>query len=420
MIDLDLFGEIFSTMRRNGMRTALTAIGVFWGVLLLIVMVGFGNGLATGTRNSMSGLVTNSMYIWGQRTSVPYRGQSPGRFVRMTMDDVKALQPLPGVDVVAPRVSLGGRRASQSVTRGDKTGTFEVMGDTPDYLRLQPMDIQGRFINQIDMTRKRKVTVIGSRVAEVLFPGGDEPIGESIKIKGIDFMVVGVFKTRQTGERGARHAATVYTPLSTFQKALSSSPYIHYMAVLSTENVRAGAIEEDVVALLRKRHRVAPTDKEAIGSFNADAEVQKIVSLFQGISLLVYLVGGATLFAGLVGVSNIMMVSVRERTREIGIRKAIGATPRSVVAQIVLESMALASVAGYLGLVLGVALLELVGAALRSGAETSQTTMFAPPEVSLATAVVATVAVAFGGGLAGLFPALHAARIRTVMALRDE
>ncbi|RLB66139.1 MAG: ABC transporter permease [Deltaproteobacteria bacterium] len=419
MIDLDLFGEIFSTLRRNAMRTALTAIGVFWGVLLLIVMVGFGNGLETGTRNSMSGLVTNSMYIWGQRTSVPYRGQSPGRFVRMTMDDVKALQPLPGVDVVAPRVSLGGRRATQSVTRGEKTGSFEVMGDTPEYLRLQPMDIHGRFVNHIDMVRKRKVTVIGSRVAEVLFPGGDEPIGQSIKIKGIDFMVVGVFRTRQTGERGARHAATVYTPLTTFQKALSSSPHIHYMAVLSTPDVRAGAIEQEVVALLRKRHRVAPNDKEAIGSFNADAEVQKIGNLFRGISLLVYLVGSATLFAGLVGVSNIMMVSVRERTREIGIRKAIGATPRTVMAQIVLESMALASVAGYLGLVLGVGLLELVGAAMGSGPATSKT-MFAPPEVTLTTAVVATVAVALGGGLAGLFPALHAARIRTVMALRNE
>ncbi len=419
MFDLDLFGEILSTLRRNPLRTALTAIGVFWGVLLLILMVGFGNGLETGTRNSMSGLVTNSMYIWGQRTSVPYRGQSPGRFVRLTMDDVEALKPLRGVDVVAPRVSLGGRRATQSVTRGEKTGTFEVMGDTPEYLRLQPMDIRGRFVNQIDMARKRKVAVIGSRVAEVLFPGGEEPIGEAIKIKGIDFLVVGVFHTRQTGERGARHSATVYTPLSTFQKALSSSPYIHYMAVLSTADVRAGAIEQDVVALLRKRHRVAPNDKEAIGSFNADAEVQKVVSLFQGISLLVYLVGGATLFAGLVGVSNIMMVSVRERTREIGIRKAIGATPRSVTAQIVLESMALATAAGYLGLVLGVGLLELVGAAMGSGTDTSPT-LFAPPEVTLTTAVVATVAVALGGGLAGLFPALHAARIRTVMALRDE
>lgn len=419
MFDFDLFGEILSTLRRNAVRSALTAIGVFWGVLLLIVMVGFGNGLETGTRSSMSGLVTNSMYIWGQRTSVPYRGQSPGRYVKLKMEDAEAVATVPGVAVVAPRVSLGGRRAGNTVRRGDKSDSFTVMGDTPEYLRLQPMDVRGRFINRLDMTRRRKVAVIGSRVAEVLFPGGEEPIGDTIQIKGIEFMVVGVFHTRQTGERGARHAATVYTPLTTFQKALSSSPRISYMAVLSHESVRAGAIEEGVVALLRNRHRVAPDDKQAIGSFNADAELQKVQSLFGGISLLIYLVASATLVAGLVGVSNIMMVSVRERTREIGIRKAIGATPRTVVSQIVLESMALASAAGYLGLVLGVGLLELVGAAMGPGGGTDKS-LFAPPEVTLATAVMATIAVAVGGGLAGLFPALHAARINTVMALRDE
>jgi putative ABC transport system permease protein len=419
VVDFDRFEEVIGTLRRNLLRTTLTAIGVFWGVFLLIVMVGMGNGLESGTKKSMSGLATNSMYIWGQRTGVPYLGMSPGRQIKLTMEDADALVLIDGVRTVAPRVSLGGRRSTQAVTRGSKSGDFTVMGDTPDYLAVQPMDVRGRFINRLDMDRRRKVAVVGSRVVKLLFgPEASDPIGESIQIRGIDFTIVGVFDTTQTGDQGERHAGTVYTPLTTFQKALNPWPYVHYFAVLSEPDVRAIEIEDQVKQVLGKRHRVSPSDKQAIGSFNADAEYQKIMNLFQGIALLILLVAGATLMAGLVGVSNIMMVSVRERTREIGIRKAIGATPRAVVGQIVSEAVALASVAGYLGLVAGVGLLELVGAAMDSGPESKS--MFAAPEVTLTTAIVAAVAVAIGGGIAGLFPALHAARINTVTALRTE
>lgn len=422
MIDLDRFQEIGQTMRRNALRTILTAVGVFWGVFLLVVMVGFGNGLEDGTRKSMSSLATNSLYIWGGRTSVPYRGNTPGRFVRLTLEDAQSLATLDGVRVVAPRVSLGGRRSSQAVTRGKKSDAFGVMGDTPQYLAVEPMTIEGRFINHLDMEGRRKVAVIGERVREVLFEKGEDPIGEQINITGVDFMVVGVFQTDQDGDRGARHAATIYTPLTTFQKALSNEPYIQYVAVLGDHDIRAGQIEETLVDHLKARHRVSPDDSEAIGSFNADAEFQKIVNLFKGIKALIFIVAGATLVAGLVGVSNIMMVSVRERTREIGIRKAMGATPATVLGQVVLEAVVLASAAGYLGLVAGVAMLELVGVVMAgAGAGSSQgSSMIAPPSIGLTTAVMAALAVALGGGLSGLFPAMHAARINVVTALRDE
>ncbi len=420
MFDLDRFAEILSTMRRNAMRTTLTAIGVFWGVFLLVLMVGFGNGLEQGTQRNMSGMATNSLFIWGDRTSVPYRGQVPGRYVRLTLDDALAIGKLEGVSVVAPRVSLGGRRASNAVTRGGKSGSFQVMGDMPDYVRVRPMTLKGRFINKLDIRKRRKVAVIGARVAEVLFSKGQDPIGETIQIKGTDFLVVGVFKSDRSGERAARQEATVHTPLTTFQKALTKWPYINYIAVLGKPDVRAGSIEPKLVEVLRKRHRVAPDDKQAIGSFNVDKEVQKVNNVFLAISLLIYLVAGATLIAGLVGVSNITMVSVRERTREIGIRKSIGATPSAVVGQIVLEAVVLACVAGYLGLVCGVGLLELIGLLMGSGQSADSSSAFAPPVVTLTTAIVATVAVAFGGAIAGFFPALHAARIRTVAALRDE
>jgi putative ABC transport system permease protein len=418
VLDFDRFEEVLGSLRRNLLRTTLTAIGVFWGVLLLIVMVGMGNGLETGAKKSMSGLATNSMYIWGQRTSVPFQGMSPGRRVRLTLEDAEALGKMEGVRLVAPRVSLGGRRSTQAVTRGTKTGNFTVMGDTPEYLIVQPMEIRGRFVNKLDMDRCRKICVVGTQVVKELFgKDAEDPIGDTIQVRGIEFTIVGVFETNQTGDRGERHASTIYTPLTTFQKALNPWPFIHYMAVLSVPEVRAGAIENDVKMLLHDRHKVSAKDKQAIGSFNADAEYQKLMSLFRGIAWLILVVAGATLMAGLVGVSNIMMVSVRERTREIGIRKAIGATPRAVIGQIVTEAIVLASVAGYLGLVAGVGLLELVGAAMAGGGGKS---MFAAPEVSLATAVVAALAVAFGGGIAGLFPALHAARINTVAALRSE
>ncbi len=418
MFDLDLFLEVLQTLQRNALRTTLTAVGVFWGVFLLIVMVGFGNGLETGAREGMMGSITNSLFMWGQRTSVPFAGLTPGRRVRLTLEDVHALEMVPGVAIVAPRVSLGGRRSSQNVTRGRKTGSFSVVGDVPAYLQVKPMEIHGRFINQLDMLGRRKVAVIGSRVQELLFPGGEEPIGKTFKVRGVDFMVVGVFQTSTSGDRGARDAATIYTPLTTFQKALSRNEYINYLAVVSDDQVPAGSIEDELKDVIRKRHRIAPSDKQAIGSWNMDDEMKKLTSLFSGISLLIYIVGSATLMAGLVGVSNIMMVSVRERTREIGIRKAIGATPITVVSQIVLEAVALASVAGYMGLVMGVGLLEAVGHFM--GQTPGEGSMFAPPEIKLATAAIAALAVAVGGGLAGLFPALHAARIRTVIALKDD
>jgi putative ABC transport system permease protein len=418
MLDLDHWHEILSTLRRNALRTALTAIGVFWGVFMLIVMVGFGNGLERGVHKSMSGLATNSIYIWGQRTSVPYDGLSPGRYVGLTIEDAESLYEIAGVTLVAPRVSLGGRRSASVVTRNGKSGDFSVMGDLPAYLQVQPMTfLEGRFLNELDVRKTRKVAVIGTRVAEGLFNPGEPVVGGSISIKGIEFVVVGLFASRQTGDRGEDHAATVYTPLTTFQRALSPSrKHVDYIAVLSDAGTRGGDIEGSLVRSLGKRHRVSPEDKQAIGSFNADEEFQKIVGLFTGISLLIWLVGSVTLLAGFVGVSNIMMVSVRERTREIGIRKAIGATPRVIVGQIMLESTVLTSVAGYLGLVVGVGVLEIIGRFV--GGDGAG--MFDVPEVSLATALVATAAVSVGGAVAGMFPALRAVSIRTVTALREE
>jgi putative ABC transport system permease protein len=368
----------------------------------------------------MAGLVTNSLYVWGDRTSLPFRGLTPGRFVNLTSTDAVALeQSIPGIEAVAPRVSLSSRGGADLVTHGDRSGSFNVSGDLPTYIRIQPeLVAEGRFLNQLDVDRARKVVVIGAHVVEVLFPGHESPIGQSLRIKGTDFMVVGVVHPSAKGDRGDRLANTIHTPLSTFQAVLRPGPYVQNLAVL----LRPGASSDDVEKQIRDKlgalHHFAPEDKQAVETWNTEKEFSKIDGLFKGISLLIWFVGAVTLAAGIIGVSNIMAISVRERTREIGVRRAIGATPWSIVSQLLKESTFLTSVAGVLGLVSGFGLLELVGALMRSGG--GGKSMFTPPTADFGVAVAATAAVIAGGALAGLFPALHAVRVRPVVALRDE
>jgi len=421
MFDLDGWQEILSTLRSNVLRTVLTAVGVFWGVFMLIAMVGFGNGLQSGVHKEMGGLAEKSVFVWGDRMTLPYAGIQPGKWIEITRADGTALESqIPDIDVVAPRASLNGRGQGDVVTRGDKSGAFSIMGDVPSYLRIQPEVItSGRFIDQLDIDRHRKVAVIGNRVAEILFPPGKEPVGESIRIRGMDFLVVGVFHTEIVGDRGDRFANTIHTPLSTFQQVLNPVPWVTNLAVLVRPNGDTDAVDHRIHEILARRHRVSVDDTEAIGTWNAEKEFQKTENLFKGISLLIWIVGTVTLIAGIVGVSNIMMISVRERTRELGIRRAIGATPWSVVAQVLKESMSLTAFAGYLGLVAGVGILEVVSSFMRSMGKGAPR-MFDPPHADLRVAIAATIAVMVGGALAGLFPALHAVRVRPVVALRDE
>ncbi len=421
MFDLDQWQEIFSTMRRNALRTGLTAVGVFWGVLMLVVMVGFGNGLETGVQKDMAGIATNSFYVWGGRTSIPFEGMQPGKWVEIRSTDAPLLlAAVPEIEAIAPRASLGGRGGALLVVRKERSGSFTINGDVPDLRRIQPMlMLHGRFLNELDMEKRRKVAVIGENVLAGLFAPGEDPIGESIEIKGSDFIVIGVFRSPATGDRADRLANTVHTPLSTFQQSLRPTLDVNSFAVLVREGASAEATLERVQEELRRIHRVAPDDKQALGAWNAEAEFQKINGLFRGIRALITFVGTVTLLAGIIGVSNIMMISVRERTREIGIRRAIGATPFAVLSQIVKESTVLTALAGAVGLMTGVVALELIGAFMRQ-AVSDKPSMFDPPHAEFRVALIATLVVIIGGGLAGLIPALQALRVRPVVALRDE
>jgi putative ABC transport system permease protein len=422
MFDLDQWQEIISTLRRSLLRTTLTAIGVFWGVLMLMIMVGFGNGLEGGVRRDFAGLATNSIYVWGDKTSIPFGGMQPGKFVQLTRADAAALESIiPEIDAIAPRVQLGGRNGQDLVTRGDRSGPFNVSGDVPAYIRVQPCEItKGRFLNALDIERRRKVAVIGHGVEEVLFRGGEDPIGKSIQIKHTEFIVVGVFTTPAQGDRGERLANTIHTPLTTFQQSLRPEPWVNNFAVLVKPGADTEQVEKRVKDELARLHRFSPDDKEAVGVWNTEKEFSKITGLFTGISLLIWVVGSVTLAAGIIGVSNIMMISVRERTREIGIRRAIGATPFSIVTQILKESTLLTSLAGYLGLAAGVGALEAIGSLMKASSGPGSPSMFDPPTADFRVAMAATLVVIAGGALAGFFPALYAVRIRPVVALRDE
>lgn len=423
MIDIDRWQEIWGTLRRNRLRAALTACGVFWGIFMLIVMLGFGHGLREGVRRGMAGFASNSMYVWPQRTSMPHDGLAPGRFVRLTLDDAEAVRAgVRGIQVVAPRNELGGgRRGTANVHRGGKTGSFRVAGEISEIQRIQPVILEaGRFLNPLDLGERRKVAVIGHGVREQLFGPDEDPIGASLAVRGAYFMVVGVFRSPQTGDEAERHNTTLFIPLTTYSGAFGSGERVGNFAILADDGVPSSRVEADVLALLGRRHHVHPDDRQAFGSFNADREVRKISGLFDAIQLVIWFVGVVTLIAGVIGVSNIMLIVVKERTREIGVRKAVGATPASIILQIVQESTALTGVAGCVGLMFGVTVLELVGLMMDSLPPGQQPSMFARPEVDVTVAAAATAVLVVFGALAGVLPARHAVNIKPVEALRDE
>lgn len=415
MFDIDKWAEILGTIRKHKMRTALTAFGVFWGIFMLIVLLGSGKGFENGVVQGFD-IARNAVFMWSQRTSEPYMGLKPGRFIKFTTDDVAAIREnILEVEVVAPRNDLGGG----SVTRGIKTGAFQVFGDYPDFFKVKPMSIvSGRFINDIDIKERRKVAIIGTEVQRTLFKDDENPIGEYIKIKGISFKVVGIFKTAGRGEDIRQDAQTIFLPHSAMIQAFNQGNRIYWFAFTPKEGVEAKVMEDKIKVLLAQRHKVAPNDLKAIGSANVEEEFKRVQGLFLGIAGFSWLVSIGTIIAGIVGVSNIMLIIVKERTKEIGIRKALGATPFSIISLIIQESVVITSFAGYIGLLCGIGLMETVGYLMRK--YEVQMDFFAPPEVNLTVAVSAVIFLVFTGALAGLIPAAKAAAVNPVVALKDE
>lgn len=409
--------ELVGTLARNPVRTGLTAAGVAWGMFLLVLLTGFGAGLEGGVRQSLGRRATNAVFFWGRTTSLPFGGLRPGRPVDFDNSDTQAiLENIDGIAHLAPRNQLGGWRGASAVQLGTLSTSASVTGEVPDYAHIQPMALlAGRYVNDRDLEERRRVAVVGVQVAEEL--GGPESapediVEELISIDGSWFTVVGVFRSRLGGEDGERVEQGVHLPLTTFQQSFRMGERVRWYAVAGTPERSAEALEAEVRALLGARHRVHPDDRPAIGSRNGEAQYRRMQATFAGIRGFVLLVGAMTLLAGAFGVTNVMLVSVGERTGELGLRRALGATRAQVRGMILRESLLLTVVAGQVGLLAGVGVLEL--ARVWQSAESP----LGAPHVDAPLVVVAAVLMAGAGLVAGHLPASRAAAISPVEALR--
>ncbi len=411
--DIDRFREIIDTLTRNKTRSFLTGFGVFWGVFMLVALLGGGQGLKELLQSNFEGFATNSAIIFAQPTTKPYAGFRKERQWNMVYNDVERLKrQVPELETVSPMLSHWGGNA----THGDKKTECTMKGVMPDYRNVEaPLLFYGRFINDMDIQNNRKVCVIGKRVYKELFPGGGDPCGQRICVDNIYYDVVGVDYSAGNMNINGRSETSVVVPFTMMQKAYALGDNVHLMCVTAKPGITMSSITQKMRSVIAKAHQIDPTDEKAVTVFNTEVMFGMLDNLFSGVNFLILLVGIGTLLAGAIGVSNIMMVTVRERTIEIGIRRAIGATPKNILGQIITESVILTAVAGMSGILFAVMILEM----LELG-NTTDGIVAAHFQVQFWTAVGATILLAVLGVLAGLAPAVRAMSIKPVDAMRDE
>ncbi len=417
MFDLDKWQEIYASVRKHQLRTILTCFGVFWGIFMLVVMLGASSGLENGVKSTLD-IAANSIFVWSNKTSEPYKGLKAGRFIRFNTEDVEALRnQIPEIGVLCPRNGMD----ASPVNYKSKSAVFDVMGDYPDYVYLKKMDIlKGRFLNNKDITERRKVAVVGEEIIKQFFGENNtkNPLGEYISIRGVFFQIIGVFRTKGRGEDVVQDAKTIHIPHRTMQTCFNQGNQVYFFGLVPQKGTPSAFVETRVKEVLASRHNVAPNDLKAFGSANVEEEFKKAQGLFDGIAGFSWVVSIGTILAGIVGVSNIMLIVVKERTKEIGIRKALGATPFSIISLILQESIVITTVAGYTGLLLGVGLIEGINQLLTL--TNSHGEFFGYPEVNANVAIASLIVLIFAGALAGLLPALNAVRVNPIVALKDE
>ena len=413
-IDLDTYREILDTLTRNKSRSLLTGFGVFWGVFMLVALIGGGNGMKEMLNDTFEGFATNSAMVWAQPTSKVYKGFRKGRQWHMEYKDVERLKgSLPELDVVTPLLFSNGGTAYY----GDRKSTVGINGVSPDYRRINSPQLRyGRYLNDMDIQLHRKVCVIGKKTYKELFPGGGDPCGKSIRVDSIYYQVVGVdYNVSEAINFGGEAGTTTLLPITLMQQAYNRGNAVDLIALTGKKGVVMSTLSPRIRETIGRVHLIDPTDEQGIMVFNTEVLFQMLDSLFQGVNFLIWLVGLGTLLAGAIGVSNIMMVTVRERTTEIGIRRAIGATPRNILGQIISESIVLTLVAGMSGILFAVLILQM----LEMG-NTEDGIVTAHFQVDFWTAIFAAIVIAAMGVLAGLAPAARAMAVKPVDAMRDE
>ena len=412
--DLDTYKEILDTITRNKSRSLLTGFGVFWGVFMLIALMGGGQGLKEILQNNFAGFATNTAIVWAQNTTKPYKGFNKGRQWNMELSDMERLrQRIPELDVITPLLFSG----RKTLVYGDKTFNGSTQGVDPDYAKVSaPKIFYGRYINEMDVRQQRKVCVIGKQIYQNLFPGGGDPCGKSLRVDSTYYTVVGVdYRSGNGVNFGGRADETITLPQSVLRTAYNRGNAVDIIAVTGKPGVVMSTLAKPIRETIARRHSIDPTDEKGLMVFNTEVLFQMLDNLFKGVNFLIWMVGIGTLLAGAIGVSNIMMVTVKERTTEIGIRRAIGATPKMILSQIISESIILTLVAGMSGIIFGVAILQML-----EMANTTDGIVTAHFQVNFWTAIFSAILICILGGLAGLAPAWRAMSIKPVDAMRDE
>ncbi len=417
MFSRDRWNEILEALNANKFRTLLTAFGVFWGITILVLLLALTNGLQNGVTKDFDGFATNSMFMWTQGTSMPYKGLPKNRNFNYKIDDVAAIKSqIPNLKYVSPRNSLGGYNGANNVTRGTKTGAFEIMGDYPEYINQQPMDVlQGRFLSYSDIEAKRKVCVIGTGVVKGLYDKDEEVLGSYVKVNGVNFLVVGTFKMSNSQGDDEQDASTIYIPFTTFGNAFNRGDQVGWMAITAVDGIPITSLKQQVFDLMKSRHTINPADDRAIGHFDLSEQFARVNGLFSILSFVGYFVGALVLMSGIIGISNIMLIVVKERTKEIGVRRALGASPWTIKSQILQESLILTILSGMVGISFSALVIWVMNTILDNAGPVEN---FANPSVSMQVVFTALIILVVSGLLAGLIPANSATKMKPVDALR--
>jgi putative ABC transport system permease protein len=418
MFNRDRWREILEVLTTNVWRTIFTAFGVCWGIFILIVLLAAGKGLENGIKQDFGDIATNTMFMWTRATTKPYEGLPKGRSFEFKISDVQAIQDnVPNMRFISPRNQLGGFRGSNNVVRGIRTGAYNVYGDYPEIINQDPMTVtSGRFLNFNDIQDKRKVAIIGQGVKNDLYDQDEEVLGTYIKIQGVNFMVIGTYKKNNSGN-GEEGQKEIFVPFTSFSQAFNRGENVGWMAITAKDGSSISQLKDKIVKVMKERHKVHPEDTRAIGYFDLYEQYNRVESLFGALKGVAYIVGFMVLLSGIIGVSNIMLIVVKERTKEIGIRRALGEQPWSIKKQILMESIFLTIISGMVGIIFGSLVIYGINSLLDS---VGPVDMFMNPSVSVGVVSGALLILMISGLLAGFIPAQSAIRVRPIEALRTE